>query len=125
MKKTVIIAGVLVALTAFILFGIPALMYGVPRIISPSTAADCVQYENSNITKVVSDDFYKRLPTWKDDIDTLKNNRPELFFETPNVSGGALFIPFKAKTNISTIQYFASFDCKYNRIEYSSDKNQR
>lgn len=124
MKKALVIVGVLVALVGFIMFGIPALFYGVPRIISPSTNADCIQYQSSDITKTISDDFYKRLPTWKNDITLLKSERPELTFETPSASNGSLFIPFKAKSNIRTIQYFASFDCKYNRIEYSSDKTQ-
>lgn len=63
MKKALIILGVLVALVGFVLFGIPALLYGVPRIVSPSTAADCTQYTNTDITKVITEDFYKRLPT--------------------------------------------------------------
>ncbi len=124
MKKALIILGILVALVGFVLFGIPALLYGVPRIVSPSTAADCAQYKNVDITKIIQQDFYKRLPTWSNDISILKSEHPELIFETPSVSGGSLFIPFKAKSNTKIIQYFASFDCKYNRIEYSSDKNQ-
>ncbi len=52
----------------------------------------------------------------------LQSDKPELSFETPSNSDGVMFVPFKAKSNIRTIQYFASFDCKYDRIEYSSDK---
>ncbi|HBX6943550.1 TPA: hypothetical protein MIB60_16570 [Klebsiella pneumoniae] len=124
MKKALIILGVLVALVGFVLFGIPALLYGVPRIVSPSTAADCTQYTNANITKVITEDFYKRLPTWDNDVGLLKSKRPDLTFEKPSISGGSFFVPFKATSNIRTIQYFASFDCKYDRIEYSSNKTE-
>ncbi|HIE9298012.1 TPA: hypothetical protein ACXP8U_005512, partial [Klebsiella variicola subsp. variicola] len=81
MKKALIILGVLVALVGFVLFGIPALLYGVPRIVSPSTAADCTQYTNEDITKVISEDFYKRLPTWDNDVGLLNSKRPNLSFE--------------------------------------------
>lgn len=122
MKKALVIVGILVALAGFVLFGIPALLYGVPRIISPSTAVDCAKYNNSDITKTITEDFYKRLPTWGNDISLLQSDKPVLSFETLSNSDGVMFVPFKAKSNIRTIQYFASFDCKYDRIEYSSDK---
>ncbi|HBS6351906.1 hypothetical protein [Klebsiella variicola] len=124
MKKALVVIGILIALAGFVLFGIPALLYGVPRLVSPSTGADCTQYANTDITKVISEDFYKRLPTWDNDISMLKSEHPQLMFEDPTISGGSFFVPFKAKSNIRTIQYFAAFDCKYNKIEYSSDKSE-
>ncbi|MCD6622892.1 hypothetical protein DN614_32030 [Klebsiella michiganensis] len=124
MKKALIIVGILVALAGLILFGIPAFIYGVPRIISPSTASDCTKYERQDVIETIRSDFYHRLPTWTEDTKALQSDTPELLFETPTNSGGVMFVPFKAKTNIRTIQYFASFDCKYDRIEYSVDKSE-
>lgn len=116
--------GMLIALAGFVLFGIPALLYGVPRIISPSTDANCAQFTDSDITKLISEDFYKRFHTWDNDVNILKSKRPILSFENPSISDGWFFVPFKAKNNMRAIQYFASFDCKYVRIEYSSDKSE-
>lgn len=124
MKKILIISGVLVVLALFVLFGIPALIYGVPRIVSPSTASDCTKYESQDVIETIRSDFYHRLPTWTEDTKALQSDTPELLFDTPTNSGGVMFVPFKAKTNIRTIQYFASFDCKYDRIEYSVDKSE-
>lgn len=73
-------------------------------------------------TKVVTD-LYKKIPKWKDlSAESLGTTQPEIKFVPSGISASenvhVLGVDIIGK--IKQVKLFATYDCKTNRIEYSS-----
>lgn len=122
MKKAFTIISIVAVLGFVVLIGIPALFYGIPRIFSPSETASCTSLNKDEAVNTIRADFLERLPTWKTDSESLQTSSPKLNFSAPSTQKGVISVEFLATSDKSKIQYFATMDCKYGNIEYSSNK---
>lgn len=92
-----------------------------------STAASATKPVCSNITldqaiNAVKDDYYhKRIERWTNDLTLLGTSKPQLNFDKSKVQITDVFLlPFTAKGEKSSKEYFAIYQCKNGEIEYSS-----
>lgn len=90
---------------------------------SAAQAADlsCSEISYQQATATIAKDFLEyRMPRWTKDSATLGTQQPVLQFDRENTQVSDVWlVPFTAVGTAANREYFAIYDCKSGRIEYS------
>lgn len=85
------------------------------------TGPSCDTLTFEQATNVISKDYLEyRMPRWDQDSGKLGTTKPKLeFHRESSQRPDAFFVAFKATGPKGSIEYFATYECKKNNIEYS------
>lgn len=79
----------------------------------------CVQTTDEEVTSIVKKDFSDRIPHWKDDARFLGTLKPTLIWGKTIRDDNTVTVPFIAKGENNSKDYFGIYTCKKDNVEYS------
>lgn len=101
---------------------VPVVSFGAEK---TEQGKSCFQTSEGEVTSFVKRDFLERLTRWDDEAKLLGTRTPEIKWDridrasSDSEAEKVLTVPFTAKGPDASRKYFALYECKEKRVEYS------